>query len=104
MTTDTYSEVGTPRPWIAKDPDAKLDYSFNWDAWLQAGELIASYEITVAGVTLETHSRSGAVCTAWVSGGVANPGEVATITCRITTDSVPPRTDHRTVYLKIRER
>lgn len=104
MSVETYSEVGTPRPWIAKDPDAVLDYSFDWGDWLASGESVASYAVTVDGVTLDSDSRGGAVVTAWVSGGSALPGEVASITCRITTDSLPARTDQRTVYLKIRER
>lgn len=104
MSTETYSEVGKPRPWIAKDPDARLDYSFDWSDWLQAGELIASHAVTVDGVTKDSDTRSGAIVTAWVSGGSALPGEVASITCLITTDSLPARTDQRTVYLRIRER
>lgn len=102
--TDTYSEIGNPKPWIRKDPDAILDYSFDWETedWLAAGESVSSYVVTVDGVTLSTHSRTGGIVTAWVSGGTV--GEVASITCQITTDSVPARTDQRTVYLKIRER
>ncbi len=104
MSTETYSEVGEPRPWIKKDPDARLDYSFDWADWLQAGELIESHVVTVSGVTKDSDTRSGAIVTAWVSGGTAIPGAVASITCQITTDSVPARTEQRTVYLKIRER
>lgn len=106
MTTETYSEIGNPRPWIAKDPDAVLDYSFDWatEGWLAEGESISTYSISVDGVTLDSHSRSGGVVTAWVSGGTAQPGEVASITCSVTTNSVPARTDNRTVYLRIRER
>lgn len=104
MSTDTFSEVGQPRPWIAKDPDAVLDYSFDWGAWLAEGELISSYVVTVDGVTLNSHARSVDVVTAWVSGGTPDPGETASITCKVTTDSVPARTEQRTIYLKIRER
>lgn len=104
MSTETYSEVGQPRPWIAKDPEARLDYSFDWSDWLQAGELIASHTVSVDVVTKDSDTRSGAIVTAWVSGGTAAAGEVASITCQITTDSVPARTEQRTVYLKIRER
>lgn len=102
MTTETYSEIGNPRPSIAKDPDARLDYSFDWTDWLADGEAISTYAVTVDGVTKESDSRSGAVVTAWVSGGTA--GDVASVTCSITTNSVPARTDHRTVYLRVRER
>lgn len=104
MSTDTYSEIGNPRPWITKDPDAVLDYSFDWSDWLQAGELIASHVVTVDGVTKNSDTRSGAVVTAWISGGEATGGSPASVTCSVTTDSVPARTEHRTVYLRIRER
>ncbi len=102
MTTETYTEIGNPRPSIAKDPDARLDYSFDWTDWLDDGESISTYAITVDGVAKDSDSRNGAVVTAWVSGGTAD--EVASVTCQITTNSVPARTDQRTVYLRIRER
>lgn len=102
MTTETYSEIGNPRPSIAKDPDARLDYSFDWTDWLAAGESISTYSITVDGVVKDTDSRSGAVVTAWISGGTA--GQVASVTCSITTNSTPTRTEQRTVYLRVRER
>lgn len=105
MTTETFSEVGQPRPWIAKDPDAVLDYIFNWTDWLAlTGDAIASYTVTVDGVTKDSDSRTGAYIIAVVSGGSALPGEVASITCSVTTNSSPARTDQRTIYLRIRER
>lgn len=104
MSTDTYSEIGNPRPWITKDPDAVLDYSFDWTDWLNAGELIDSHVVTVDGVTKDSDTRSGAIVTAWVSGGAAIVGQMASVTCKITTNSVPARTEQRTVYLRIRER
>ncbi len=103
MTTETFSNIGNPSPSIPKDPDATLDYIFNWTDWLAlGGDAISSYTVTVNGVTKDSDARIGAYVTAWVSGGVA--GQVASITCSVTTNSSPARTDHRTVYLKIRER
>lgn len=103
MTTETFSLIGNPSPSIPKDPDAALDYIFNWTEWLAlGGDSIASYAVTVNGVTKDSDARTGAYVTAWVSGGTA--GETASVTCSVTTNSTPPRTDHRTVYLKIRER
>lgn len=103
MTTETYSNVGMDIPWIAKDPDATLDYIFNWTDWLAlAGDNISSYVVTVDGVTLASDSRTGAYVTAWVSGGTV--GSTASITCQVTTNSSPARVEQRTVYLKIRER
>jgi hypothetical protein len=103
MSTETFSEIGIYRPSIIKDPDASLDYAFDWTDWLDAGEAIASWSTTVSGVTKIADDRVGAVITVWVSGGTASPGSVATITCAITTDSAPARIDNRTIYLKIKE-
>lgn len=105
MTTETFSEIGNPRPSIVKDPSAVLDYVFDWTDWLaEVGDAIASYSVTVDGVTKDSDSRVGARVTVWVSGGVATAGEVASITCSVTTTSSPARTEQRTIYLKIRER
>jgi hypothetical protein len=62
-----------------KDPDAKLDYPFDWRAktnghgdsdWLAPDETIESYVITVdAGLTLNSDSESNGVVVAWLSGG-----------------------------------
>ena len=103
MTTETFSNIGVKRPRIDKDPDATLDYSFDWTDWLD-GETIAEYEVTVDGVTKVSDVRAGAIVTAWISGGVASPGTFASVTCSVTTDSSPQRTDERTIYLKIVER
>lgn len=103
MTTDTISEIGNPSPWILKDPDAVLDYVFDWTDWLtENGDAIASYTVTVDGVTKDSDSRVGARVTAWVSGGTV--GTTASVTCRVVTDNSPTRTDERTIYLKIRAR
>lgn len=101
MTTVTFSEVGSPRPWIEKRAGAAKDYIFNWTDWLaQEGDAIASYEITVDGVTLDSHSRTGAFISAWISGGTV--GDLATVTCRVTTDNSPARVETQPIYLKIR--
>ena len=52
-----------------KDPDATLDYAFDWSGWLQSGETISSYAITVdSGITKESDSQSSGVVTVWLSG------------------------------------
>lgn len=85
-----------------KDPDAELDFAFDWSAWLGDGEGIASYTITATGMTVDSDSESGGVVTVWVSGGAA--GADATVACRVVTDNVPPRTDERTATIRIRQR
>ncbi len=104
MSTETFSEIGVYRPSISKDPDATLDYGFDWTDWLAGGESIATWTVTVNGVTKEAEDRVGPVVTVWVSGGTPGPSSIATITCAITTDASPARTDNRTIYLKIQER
>ena len=91
-----------------KDPDAVLDYEFNWnptpdgdnEPWLQTGETISSYVLTAEGITIDADSESGGKVTVWLSGGTA--GTAATIACRITTSA--GRTDERTASIRIRNR
>ena len=93
---------------IEKDPDATLDYSFDWAAWLAAvGDSIASVEFLVdPSLTIENVSHDATTATAWLSGGVAPATGANTlrVTCRITTTNTPPRIDDRSVFLKIVER
>lgn len=99
--TDTYSEIGIYRPSIIKDPGATLDYTFDWTDWLAlVADTIASYSVTVDGVTKTSDARVGALVTVWVSGGTL--GGVGSATCHVTTTG--GRTDDRTIYFLIRER
>jgi hypothetical protein len=99
MTTDaiTLDEDGLAR--IPKDPNAVLDYSWNWATWL-GSDTIANYTVTVDGVTKDSDTRATAVVTAWLSGGTA--GQTATATCRVVTTA--GRTDDRTIHLDVEER
>jgi hypothetical protein len=102
MTTETYSEIGTNRPSIPKDPNAVLDYTFDWTDWLAlVSDTISTVTVTGAGgVTIQSSTQVGALVTAWVSGGVAST--VASVTCRIVTAG--GRTEERTIYLLVQER
>jgi hypothetical protein len=101
VTTETYSEIGTKRPSIPKDPDAELDYTFDWADWLDGvSDSIDTHEILVDGVDLLTSMVAGQKVIAWLSGGTA--GQTATATCRIVTDG--GRTEDRTIYLLVRQR
>ena len=86
--------------WFNKDPDAVLDYEFDWSAWLTGGETISSHTITVTGVTLDSSTTSTSSVVAWVSGGVL--GEMVKIECEIVTSA--GRTDERTIQLFIENR
>jgi len=84
-----------------KDPDAVLDYAFDWSSWLQSGETISSYSITVdSGLTKESDNESDGVVTVWLSGGTA--GSEYTVSCKITTSM--SRTDERSMTIKVMER
>ena len=54
-----------------KDPDAILDYPFDWGAeWMEAGDTIVSSSFTVpTGLTLELSSFTDTATVVWLSGG-----------------------------------
>lgn len=90
---------------IVKDPNAVLDYVFDWTDWLDA------LPDTINSATSAIESGTGTIVqtlvvgktvVVWVSGGVV--GETIALRCRITTNSTPARVDDRTVYLKVKER
>ena len=89
-----------------KDPDAILDYGFDWSRWLQAGETISSSQwivpedLTIVNDTFDSFGNT----VVWLSGGI--PSSVPyKITNRITTNSSPvPRVEDRSFTLRVRER
>lgn len=97
---------------FTKDPQAVLDYKFDWAAlanghggsnWLAEGETISSHTITVAsGLSVDSSALSDddTAVTVWLSGGTA--GNDYSVTCRITTSA--GRTDERTITIQVRER
>lgn len=87
-----------------KDPHAVLDYTFDWTSYLTPlVDTISSVTwILSSGLTKVSQSNTTTTATAFISGGVV--GKTETLTCRITTNSVPPRVDDRSVLLKITER
>jgi hypothetical protein len=85
-----------------KDPDAVLDYVFDWSAWLAGNtppETLAQHEVIVVGCTLLASMRADGKVTARIGGGTV--GTAATVTCRITTNT--GQVDDRTLTLKIKE-
>jgi len=85
-----------------KDPDAVLDYAFDWNTYyLQGGETIASHTITVdAGITKDSDSESSGVVIVWLSGGTH--GEDYIVACEIVTSE--GRTDERSINIRCRDR
>lgn len=97
---------------FSKDPNAVLDYTWDWKAltngtgtenWLSSSETIASKTVTVpSGLTLDTSTNTASKVTAWISGG--SIGVTYEVVCRIVTNSVPARTDERSIFITIKER
>ena len=83
---------------FTKDPQATLDYQWDWSNWLAAGETIASVVITAqAGLTVSSQSNTTTTVTAWLTGGVAQT--IYTVACRITTNNTPARIDERSIII-----
>lgn len=101
---DTY-ELRGKRWVISKDPNATLDYGFDWTRWLAAisdtivdAEFIVDPSLVITGQGFDsTHA------TVWLSGGSAMLGDgPIRVTSRITT--LGGRTDDRSIYLHMLER
>lgn len=86
-----------------KDPSAVLDYTFDWSAWLTSPETIQTAVITVpTGLTLNSTVVNPTQVTGWIAGGAS--GQQYTVTCHITTNSVPARQDQRTITIVVLNR
>jgi hypothetical protein len=88
---------------FAKDPDAVLDYKFDWSDWLASGETISTATITEeSGITVDSDSLTdtNTSVTVWLSGGTA--GTMYDVACLITTSA--SRTDERTIKIRCLER
>lgn len=84
-----------------KDPDAVLDYIFDWSRWLAGNEAItASNVVASAGINLDSQSNTGTAVTAWISGGTG--GQPYTVTNHITTNL--GRSDDRTITIRVTPR
>lgn len=84
-----------------KDPDAVLDYGFDWSLWLADSETISDHTITVEdGLTNDSSSEDSGIVTAWLSGGEA--GVTYRVSCLIETSA--GRTDERSMFLVVAER
>jgi len=88
---------------FVKDPDATLDYSFDWGPWLGATDTILTSTWTVdSGLTVVPASESfdDTTTTAFLSGGAVNMKY--NVTNRITTNG--SRTDERSILIRVRDR
>ena len=100
---------------IRKDPNAVLDYTYDWKAdtngstdplatdWLVSEETISSHTITAdAGIAVDSSSLTdtNTSVTVWLSGGTA--GTDYDVVCHIVTSA--GREDDRTVAFSVTER
>ena len=84
-----------------KDPDATLDYEFDWSDWLATGETIASEDVTVEdGLTKGSVTESDGKVTVRLSGGTVNTRY--SVACKITTSS--GQIDERTMSILVKNR
>lgn len=86
-----------------KDPNAVLDYSFDWSDWLNEFEEInTSTWLNPDNITINTSAKTATSSVVWVSGGTA--GKTYRLTNRIVTTSNPTRTDDRTLLIEVKDR
>lgn len=84
-----------------KDPDARLDWIFDWNDWLGEGETISTSEFFASvGIVIDATDETTKTATAWLTGGTA--GQVYELTNRIT--STDGRIDDRTITIRCTER
>jgi len=88
-------------PIYIKDPDAFLDYGFDWSEWLESGEIIAtSTWIAPDGITKGADTYSDDATSVWMSGGAVGCDYV--VVNRVTTNQ--SRQDDRSITIKVRNR
>lgn len=80
-----------------QDPEAELDWVFDWGQWLEELETITSASFTTdPGITVVSSSHTTKTAKVWLTGGTE--GQVYRITCRVVTSG--GRTDDRTFILR----
>lgn len=69
--------------WISKDPDAVLDYTIDWTAWLSGDTISSAVWAVPTGLVKDQQSETATAATVWLSGGTADAEYV--VTCHIIT-------------------
>lgn len=85
---------------ITKDPNAVLDYYFDWSTWLNGDTIATSTWIVPAGLTMTSESETSTRTTIWLSGGIFP--ERYKVVNRITTGA--GRTEDRTLLVIMEEK
>lgn len=87
---------------FVKDPQAVLDYKFDWGPWLQNDTIATSTWIVDSGIDIVPASESFDTTTTTVFLQNGTEGNNYSLTNRITTAA--SRTDERTIQIKVRQR
>lgn len=88
-------------PVYVKDPDANLDYGFDWSDWLATAETISSVFWTVpTGITNTDEDFTDTTASIWLSSGTV--GTSYSVACKITTSA--GRVDERTMTIRVKQR
>jgi hypothetical protein len=100
MTSFTANDDGSYA--IIKDPQARLDYKFDWTDWLGADTIAsATFDVEAgSGIVKDTQSNDTSSATVWLSGGTV--GMSATVTCHIVT--AVGRQDDRSFTVFVQQR
>lgn len=90
---------------FVKDPDARLDYAFDWSPWLNGDEISTSnWYADSGGIDIVNGSDSvddtNTITRIFIEGGT--PGENYALKNTITT--IGGRTDERTIEIRVRQR
>lgn len=85
---------------FVKDPDAVLDYEWDWSAWLGADTIADHTVVAAAGLTVDSSTATSTAVTAWLSGG--SVGASYLVTCHVVTAA--GREDDRSLQIVVEER
>lgn len=88
-------------PSYIRDKDSRLDYIWDWTAWLTGSETITAVTwVLETGIVNDHTSATTTSATIWLTGGTA--GTTYLVTCRISTSA--GRIDDRSAKIKVQER
>jgi hypothetical protein len=85
---------------FTKDPDAILDYRFDWSDWLGTDTISTSTFTVPSGLTKESESKTTTTTTIWLSGGTV--GQHYGVANRIVTAG--GRTEDRSIMIHVTNR
>lgn len=85
---------------FTKDPDAVLDYRWDWSDWLDEDTISSSDWVLPDGIVEDSSTHTGTTTTIFLSGGTV--GTTYSVINRITTAA--GRIDDRTAKFKVREK